>query len=118
MSGADSLLTNYQYKPQQLKMEPSFDFSHLPTMRNSQNENNAPVKPKKKRGPNLNRPRTAPMVRRNSRERNRVQYLNSTFEVLRQHLPGKQSKSKSKKLSKVDTLREACQYIQVSYFKL
>ncbi len=51
--------------------------------------------------------------RRNARERNRVRYLNMTFEHLRQHLPQKtNSKGKAKKMSKVDTLRSAIDYIR------
>ena len=53
------------------------------------------------------------MGRRNARERNRVRYLNMTFEHLRQHLPQKtNSKGKAKKMSKVDTLRGAIDYIR------
>ncbi len=55
------------------------------------------------------------MSRRNARERNRVRFLNMTFEVLRQHLPlhkGGVQKGKNKKLSKVDTLRGAIGYIR------
>lgn len=60
----------------------------------------------------------ATMDRRNARERNRVRFLNMTFDVLRQHLPqklngsaGSGNKAKSKKMSKVDTLRAAIDYI-------
>ena len=60
----------------------------------------------------LRRPRGPTMSRRNERERNRVRYLNFTFDVLRQHLPRKGSKGKAKKMSKVDTLRGAIDYIR------
>ena len=57
--------------------------------------------------------KTKQMGRRNARERNRVRYLNMTFEHLRQHLPQKtNSKGKAKKMSKVDTLRGAIDYIR------
>lgn len=49
------------------------------------------------------------VARRNERERNRVKHINSTFLTLRQHLP---CSTKSRKLSKVDTLRSAIRYIQ------
>ncbi|ELU00233.1 hypothetical protein CAPTEDRAFT_79839, partial [Capitella teleta] len=50
------------------------------------------------------------IARRNERERNRVKTINSTFLKLRAHLPGT-SNNKSKKLSKVQILRSAIQYI-------
>ena len=59
----------------------------------------------------------ATMDRRNARERNRVRFLNMTFDRLRQHLPQRlqgtptTNKTKSKKMSKVDTLRAAIDYI-------
>lgn len=59
----------------------------------------------------LRKNRAPTMSRRNERERNRVRYLNFTFDILRQHLPGKGSKGKAKKMSKVDTLRGAIDYI-------
>ena len=49
------------------------------------------------------------VARRNERERNRVKHINSTFTTLRQHLP---SGGKSRKLSKVETLRSAVRYIR------
>ena len=48
-------------------------------------------------------------TRRNARERNRVRHINACFEVLRQHVP--QDKHQ-KKLSKVDTLKSAMNYIE------
>lgn len=48
------------------------------------------------------------IARRNERERNRVKTINSTFAKLRQHLP---CSAKNKKLSKVQILRSAIQYI-------
>ena len=48
--------------------------------------------------------------RRNERERNRVKHINSTFSVLRQHLPA--SHRCAAKMSKVDTLRNAINYIK------
>uniref|UniRef100_A0A914X267 BHLH domain-containing protein n=1 Tax=Plectus sambesii TaxID=2011161 RepID=A0A914X267_9BILA len=46
--------------------------------------------------------------RRNARERNRVRQVNNGFVTLRNHVP---VVGKNKKLSKVDTLREAARYI-------
>ncbi|KAK2155503.1 hypothetical protein LSH36_238g03100 [Paralvinella palmiformis] len=48
------------------------------------------------------------IARRNERERNRVKTINSTFAKLRQHLP---CSTRNKKLSKVQILRSAIQYI-------
>ena len=57
----------------------------------------------------LPRPQPAAMARRNERERNRVKQVNLGFETLRQHVP---QGRKNKKLSKVDTLKEAVKYIK------
>lgn len=57
----------------------------------------------------LPRPMPATMARRNERERNRVKQVNLGFETLRQHVP---SGRQNKKLSKVDTLKEAVRYIK------
>lgn len=61
----------------------------------------------------------ASVQRRNARERNRVKQVNMGFNNLRQHIPpdvvGQLSnggRGASKKLSKVDTLKMAVQYIQ------
>ena len=51
----------------------------------------------------------AKVARRNARERNRVKQVNCGFEILRSHIP---SAAKSKKMSKVDTLKHAVDYIQ------
>jgi len=47
--------------------------------------------------------------RRNERERSRVRNVNDAFEVLRQHVP---NGTKSKRMSKVETLRSAVEYIR------
>jgi len=52
------------------------------------------------------------VARRNERERNRVKLINMTFATLRDHLPFEQETSKSKKMSKVDTLKAAINYIK------
>ncbi|GFR63349.1 achaete-scute [Elysia marginata] len=54
------------------------------------------------------------VAKRNERERNRVKLINMTFQKLRQHLPlmSAGSKGKSRKLSKVQTLRSAIDYIR------
>lgn len=54
------------------------------------------------------------VAKRNERERNRVKLINMTFQTLRQHLPLGASgvKGKSRKLSKVQTLRSAIEYIR------
>ncbi|XP_074605460.1 uncharacterized protein LOC141858573 [Brevipalpus obovatus] len=49
--------------------------------------------------------------RRNERERTRVRNVNEGFERLRQHLPSMRNQ-KEKRLSKVETLREAINYIR------
>ena len=54
-------------------------------------------------------PQPAKVARRNARERNRVKQVNGGFDHLRSHIP---SAAKHKKMSKVDTLRHAVDYIQ------
>ena len=51
----------------------------------------------------------AKVERRNLRERNRVKQVNCGFEVLKSHIP---SAAKHKKMSKVETLRHAVEYIE------
>ncbi|XP_013772255.1 achaete-scute complex protein T3-like [Limulus polyphemus] len=50
------------------------------------------------------------MAKRNERERNRVKLVNRGFAALRQHVPGGATK---KKMSKVETLRSAVEYIKM-----
>lgn len=60
----------------------------------------------------------ASVARRNARERNRVKQVNNGFATLRQHIPSSVAtalsagRGASKKLSKVDTLRMAVEYIR------
>ncbi|KAG6450751.1 achaete-scute complex protein T3 [Manduca sexta] len=60
----------------------------------------------------------ASVARRNARERNRVKQVNNGFAALRQHIPSAISaalaggRGSSRKLSKVDTLRLAVEYIK------
>nr|AAA18499.1 achaete-scute homolog 3a [Xenopus laevis]prf//2014269A achate-scute-like protein [Xenopus laevis] len=53
---------------------------------------------------------SAPSERRNERERNRVKLVNLGFAKLRQHVP--QAQGPNKKMSKVETLRSAVEYIR------
>ncbi len=97
------------------------DKENVQQVKAEQGSNNSSSKKKsQKSGPGLNaasltisKPKGPSMGRRNARERNRVRYLNMTFEVLRTHLPQKvNNKGKAKKMSKVDTLRSAIDYIR------
>ncbi|CAG5056113.1 unnamed protein product [Parnassius apollo] len=60
----------------------------------------------------------ASVARRNARERNRVKQVNNGFAALRQHIPTAVTaalaggRGSSRKLSKVDTLRLAVEYIK------
>ncbi|XP_067675159.1 achaete-scute homolog 1a-like [Haliotis asinina] len=60
----------------------------------------------------FHRPPTVAVARRNERERNRVKLINMTFATLREHLPHGSKGTKSKKMSKVETLRSAIEYIR------
>ncbi|XP_076330048.1 achaete-scute homolog 1-like [Tachypleus tridentatus] len=53
--------------------------------------------------------RPATVARRNQRERNRVRLVNLGFANLRRHVP---NNAKNKKMSKVETLRSAVEYIR------
>lgn len=59
--------------------------------------------------PSPNTPHTPSVARRNERERNRVKMVNNGFATLRQHVP---NGAKNKKMSKVETLRSAVEYIR------
>ncbi|CAL8260490.1 unnamed protein product [Merluccius merluccius] len=54
-------------------------------------------------------PQPVAVARRNERERNRVKQVNAGFQTLRQHVP---SGAANKKMSKVETLRSAVEYIR------
>lgn len=54
-------------------------------------------------------PQPSAVARRNERERKRVKLVNEGFNTLRKHVP---HSSKNKKMSKVDTLRSAVEYIR------
>ncbi|KAF2359902.1 Myc-type basic helix-loop-helix (bHLH) domain, partial [Trinorchestia longiramus] len=56
-----------------------------------------------------NKSQLSSMGRRNARERNRVKQVNNSFVTLRQHIPGA---AKAKKISKVETLKQATDYIR------
>ncbi|XP_052089170.1 achaete-scute homolog 1b-like [Mytilus californianus] len=58
------------------------------------------------------KPTTGGVARRNERERNRVKLINMTFSTLRDHIPSDCKIGKSKKMSKVDTLKAAIDYIR------
>ncbi len=57
----------------------------------------------------VHKPQTPSVVRRNERERNRVRLVNLGFTTLRQHVPAGRE---NRKMSKVETLRSAAEYIQ------
>ncbi|XP_064369208.1 achaete-scute homolog 2 [Dromaius novaehollandiae] len=60
-------------------------------------------------GPGPGGAAAAAVARRNERERNRVRLVNLGFAALRQHVP---HGAASKKMSKVETLRSAVEYIR------
>uniref|UniRef100_UPI00398F6D1F achaete-scute homolog 1-like n=1 Tax=Pristiophorus japonicus TaxID=55135 RepID=UPI00398F6D1F len=60
-------------------------------------------------GYSLPQQQPAAVARRNERERNRVKLVNMGFQTLRQHVPNGAS---NKKMSKVETLRSAVEYIR------
>lgn len=95
---------------------------HLMVAKNNNNGNASPsiVLPPydpsrlKKHGKNGQPPPVA-VARRNARERNRVKQVNNGFATLRQHIPSHIAAGygdRGKKLSKVETLRMAVEYIR------
>ena len=62
-----------------------------------------------KLGYSLPKPQPQAVARRNERERNRVKLVNLGFATLREHVP---DGGKNKKMSKVDTLKSAVDYIK------
>lgn len=93
-------------------------------MMNHQDQSQSTEPPKKKRrvsdGSAKMRPAPAVAVaRRNARERNRVKQVNNGFSMLRDHIPpeiadtyDQAGRGNAKKLSKVETLRMAVEYIR------
>ena len=73
------------------------------------NKTAEPGKARRQLAMNINKGGPVINNRRNARERNRVKQVNQGFAVLRAHLP---TVEKSRKVSKVDTLRGAIDYIQ------
>lgn len=83
----------------------------------------APVDPRKKNKSYIHQHQQYPapppsVARRNARERNRVKQVNNGFAALRQHIPSAVAsalaggRGSSRKLSKVDTLKLAVEYIK------
>ncbi|CAL7935045.1 unnamed protein product [Xylocopa violacea] len=92
----------------------------VPKSNNNSDVNSATVLPPydpsrlKKHGKNGQPPPVA-VARRNARERNRVKQVNNGFATLRQHIPSHIAAGygdRGKKLSKVETLRMAVEYIR------
>ena len=63
---------------------------------------------KKKRGPRKRNPNS--VLRRNARERDRIRNVNDAFDSLRSHVPNGDL-VKGRKISKVETLKSAIEYI-------
>lgn len=83
--------------------------------------NTARKRPKSgKEGVRVHNPPPMAVARRNARERNRVKQVNNGFATLRQHIPNSiaaafesnNGRGGNKKLSKVETLRMAVEYIR------
>ncbi len=69
----------------------------------------SPALPAAVRHHGVQKPQTPSVVRRNERERNRVRQVNLGFHTLRQHVPAGRNNGK---MSKVETLRAAVEYIK------
>ena len=51
------------------------------------------------------------VMRRNARERDRIKTVNDAFDSLREHVPNGEA-AKGRKISKVETLKSAIEYIR------
>lgn len=101
--------------------------SVLGTIVMNQQTNQQIVQPTKKRrvsdgssSGKTKQPQAVSVARRNARERNRVKQVNNGFAALREHIPEEiaetyetAARGSAKKLSKVETLRMAVEYIRV-----
>lgn len=114
--------TNHFNKSQQMFSHGKRPIAPAPTILTSNSANQVINIPKKKYNyGTMQYPssQTASVARRNARERNRVKQVNNGFSNLRQHIPStvissitKGSRASAKKLSKVDTLKLAVEYIR------
>lgn len=88
-----------------------FVFGHSHNLSDQENiaDNGGNKRKKSSKGKKPNAaPRPVAVSRRNARERKRVKMVNDGFATLRNHVP---SGKKNKKLSKVETLKSAAEYI-------
>jgi achaete-scute complex protein len=109
-------------KSQQMFSHGKRPIAPAPTVLTSNGANQVINIPKKKYNyGNMQYPsnQTVSVARRNARERNRVKQVNNGFSNLRQHIPQtvvsaltKGGRGSAKKLSKVDTLKMAVEYIR------
>ena len=77
-------------------------------MANTDQNANQQKPEKKKRGPRKRNPNS--VLRRNARERDRIRNVNDAFDSLRSHVPNGDL-VKGRKISKVETLKSAIEYI-------
>jgi len=117
---------NHQIQHQQQQQHHQLIAPKMPLgtsqLQNQQQSNIGPMAQQKKKFNYNNMPygeQLPSVARRNARERNRVKQVNNGFVNLRQHLPqtvinslSNGGRGASKKLSKVDTLRIAVEYIR------
>jgi achaete-scute complex protein len=116
------LSSNMLANKSQAQMYGKRPIAPAPTILTSNSSNQSMNLPKKKYNyGSMQYPasQTASVARRNARERNRVKQVNNGFSNLRQHIPQtvisaltKGGRGASKKLSKVDTLKLAVEYIR------
>ena len=81
------------------------------TMEDTRSRSRGPLSDDRRVGKHHRKAQTPSVKRRNERERNRVKLVNRGFTLLQKHVPGL-AMTPSKKLSKVDTLRSAVDYIR------
>ena len=114
--------SNHFNKSQQMFSHGKRPIAPAPTVLTSNGANQVINIPKKKYNyGSMQYPstQTVSVARRNARERNRVKQVNNGFSNLRQHIPStvisnlsKSGRGSAKKLSKVDTLKLAVEYIR------
>ena len=101
-------LNNKQQLPKEIRSIINSEVDSTTTL-TTKNSNKRKIVLHPSRGYAIPPPIAPKVARRNARERNRVKQVNSGFDVLRSHIP---TAAKHKKMSKVDTLRHAVDYIR------
>lgn len=113
---SDSVLQNCDNKKRNIPIAPAMTSYNNILITNDAKRKAGRVKEAQSNAIKATQPPPIAVARRNARERNRVKQVNNGFAILRQHIPpsiaSDTENGRSKKLSKVETLRLAVEYIR------